>query len=127
MRVVTLEPSPHPLDDADAVADYLDNGVVVWAAASRRLAQECGPGCTPVTVGVASDGVVAWPLDAGHRVRAHGAHPEAVLLDRIRQRGYDLPVVRSEDVAHLREELAGGEHGDTPRPEARDGAHGPFD
>lgn len=91
MRLVTTPSESHPIDDAYAVAAYLDAGVVLWVAAGRGIDAVDPALGRRVPIGMATDGVLAWPLAAAYYAGVHGLAPAPELVAHIRRRGHRPP------------------------------------
>ena len=98
MQHVSVTYEPTTISDAPAVTAYLDGCIVVWMAAHQQpdaLTRSTHP-CVPI--GVASDGVFAWPLATSYYVRNHQLSPDRALLHRVRARHYQPPPLAVRDV-----------------------------
>jgi hypothetical protein len=106
MQPLPFTPTEQPqIDDAQAILRYLDACPVLIVAAGADPDQIRGDGTLVVPIGVASDGLLAWPLSVAYYVREHQLAPPEPLLRRIRESDYRAPSLSDSEVDELRGQL----------------------
>lgn len=105
MRTVSLTYENRAIEDAEAIADYLDASAVLYVGAGRHVDEIRNEAGRQVPIGVASDGVFAWPLATNYYVRTYSLAPDPDLAEHIRQRDYTPPRLSEGEVSSMREEL----------------------
>jgi hypothetical protein len=94
MRIVSepFDPARATIDDAAQVLTYLDAGVVVRAA-TGCFVDAIRPERTFRHAGLATDGVLIWPVATTYYLGRYGLAPSAALLAHVRAADYRIPVV----------------------------------
>lgn len=84
---------------------YIDECPALIVAAGLEADRIRGDDAMVVPIGVASDGVYAWPLSVAYYVREHAVPPPEPLLERIRKAQYRPPSMSDTEVDQLRDDL----------------------